>query len=136
MGLYQHEPPLYVPNLSKPQGAAVDSEGNVTCIACGGKLPLAKADVVGQGYRCAPCSAKAEIQRLATGRSDIADNLSSTERAAMRNRGILSVFGGIALIGGGVALFAIGFVGRLPLALIVLGIATATYGGSQISGSR
>lgn len=42
-------PPLYVPDLSKPAGAQVDAQGNVTCIQCQRTLPLAQADVVGQG---------------------------------------------------------------------------------------
>ena len=136
MGMFQNDPPpLFVPDLKKPAGAAVDDAGMVTCIACSTKLPLAQADIVGQGYRCAPCSAKAQIQNLATGRSDMADNLSSEDRAAMRAFGFKAIAGGVAMILGGVAALAVGL-RRWPFYLMGAGVASIGVGWQRVSASR
>ena len=91
-------PPLFVPDLTKPAGATVDVNGNVTCIACGTQLPVAKADIVGQGYRCAPCSHRADVNALATGASDVGANLSTDDRSNMRTSGFKLMIPGIAML--------------------------------------
>lgn len=105
MGIFQNDapPPLYVPDLTKPAGATVDVDGNVTCVTCGSKLPVARADVVGQGYRCPACSAKAEIAALTGGPSDVSANLSASDRKALRLSGWKLIGPGVlAIIAGGV----------------------------------
>lgn len=128
-------PELFVPDLRKPAGAAIDGDGNVACVACGGKLPMVKADVVGQGYRCPPCSAKAHIEALSTGRGDAAANLDAAEREAMHASGVRLMGTGIAAIVGGLCVFLIG----LPKAggfLFIAGLAGAGSGYSRMRGAR
>ena len=71
-------PPIHVPDLSKPAGAAVDAHGEVTCVACGKHLPVGDADIVGLGYRCAACSERA------TADDDVAANLPPSERSLLQ----------------------------------------------------
>jgi hypothetical protein len=71
-------PPIHVPDLSKPAGAAVDARGEVACIACGRHLPVGDADIVGLGYRCPDCSAKASAA------DDEAANLPLSERSLLQ----------------------------------------------------
>jgi hypothetical protein len=123
MGLFDQgdPPPLYVPDLTKPAGATVDADGKVTCIGCQTKLPLSRADVVGQGYRCAACSSKAELNALTGGPSDVGANLSVEDRRGLRRAGAAMIVPGILMILGG--LIAIPYFRRLPAYLIVAGIA-------------
>lgn len=133
MGMFDDRndaPPLYVPDLTKPAGAAVDAEGNVTCINCGAKLPLARADVVGQGYRCAPCTAKAELAALSGGPADVAANLSLDDRRGLRSAGAAMIIPGVLMIVGGVV--TIPFLRRLPVYLIVAGIASCGAGVARM----
>jgi len=51
----------------------------VTCIRCGGEVAFERADVVGNGYRCAPCTLLAETE-AAHGIDAIADHLTPAER--------------------------------------------------------
>jgi len=137
MGLYQSDPPpLFVPDLSKPAGATVDADGNVTCVTCHTKLPVAKADVVGQGYRCPQCTGKAELAKLTGGPSDIDVNLSSQDRSAMRGFGAKAIMLGIAMATGGVAIYAL--IGPLRIGgyLIVAGIGSCIAGGIKIANAR
>lgn len=89
--------------LIKPAGAGQNLDGTVTCIACGRSISPAQADIVGEGYRCAPCSVNAELAR-ADGHSDIASHLSKRDRrelsgaTAANAGGVLLVIGGIALM--------------------------------------
>ena len=106
MGLTDNPGPvLYVPDMTQAPTARVSADGTVECIACKTRLPLASADVVGQGYRCAKCSAKAEVARLAGGKSDVADHLSDANRADLRKLGTLYLALGAVLSFLGVALF-------------------------------
>jgi len=130
MGLFQDDraPELFVPDLTKPAGAAVDAAGNVTCVTCGTQLPVAKADVVGQGYRCPPCTAKADLARLTGGPSDIAANLSAADRDGMRAFGLKFIGLGVLMIAGGV----LGYAAIGPLRafsyLVVAGLGTMVFG--------
>lgn len=121
-------PPLYVPDLSKPAGAQVDANGNVTCIQCQRSLPLAQADVVGQGYRCPQCSARAELARLSGGGSDVSHNLSSADRSGLRGAGAAMMIPGALMIVGGVICFAALPGARLGIYLLIAGIASCGAG--------
>jgi hypothetical protein len=128
-------PELFVPDLRKPAGAAIDADGNVTCVTCGTKLAMARADVVGQGYRCPPCTGKAHVEALSNGTSDAAANLNPAEREAMYSSGQKLLGTGIAAIIGGVCLFLIG----LPRAggfIFIAGLAGAGSGYSRMRGAR
>ncbi len=131
-------PELYVPDLSKPQGAAVAADGTAACVACGARKPVAQLDVVGQGYRCAPCSHKAEIAALAHGASDVGHNLSSHDRSSLRSSGIAMLFGGIGLAVLGGILLAAGMGSsrggfKLSLGLIFAGVLTCGIGVSKMN---
>lgn len=99
--------------LMRPAGANANLDGTVSCIACGRSLLPAHADIVGEGYRCAPCSTLAEVAR-ADGHSDIASHLSKRDRrelaapTAMNVGGAALVLGGVVLLvatGGGAGIF-------------------------------
>jgi len=82
--------PLYVPDLSRPAGADVDAFGEVGCIACGQRVSVMDADVVGLGYRCARCS------MLATPDDDIAASLAPSQQPPLRalpRRGSVAIAG-------------------------------------------
>jgi len=138
MGLFNdgQPPPLFVPDLSKPATAAVDADGNVTCIQCQTKLPLSRADVVGQGYRCPGCSARAEINALSGGPSDVGANLSASDRHGMHNAGLAMLVPGILMIVGGVVLFGVIPGARLPIYLIIAGILSAGAGLAKTSAAK
>lgn len=92
-------------------------------------MPAKSCDVVGMGYRCAPCSHKAEIARL-TGGGDAGSHFTAGEREHLANAGMLTVLGGsvvilagiglafirlflgIALVTGGISMIAVGFARR------------------------
>jgi DNA-directed RNA polymerase subunit RPC12/RpoP len=100
-------PELHVPAeaLRKPKGAAIAEDGTVACVACGNRIPLAKADVVGQGYRCAPCSHQAEIANLERGITvDAGAHLSKGLREELILTGTMMQLGGVALLVVGIAL--------------------------------
>ena len=138
MGVFDprsNTPELFVPDLSRPAGAAVDADGNVACITCGTRLPAAQADIVGQGYRCAPCSARAQIEALAYGRGDAAANLSQHDRANLSASGKQLIVVGIAAMIGGAALLAIG----LPRSggfVFVGGAASCSVGFARVRAAR
>lgn len=121
-------PPLYVPDLSKPAGAQVDANGNVTCIQCQRSLPLAQADVVGQGYRCPQCTARAEVARLSGGGSDVGHNLSASDRHGLRGAAAALLVPGALMIAGGVVCFAVLPGARLGIYLLIGGIASCGAG--------
>jgi hypothetical protein len=123
MGLFDQgdPPPLYVPDLTKPAGATVDADGNVTCISCQTRLPLSRADVVGQGYRCPACTGKAELNALTGGPSDVGANLSIEDRRGLRGAGAAMIVPGVLMILGG--LITMPYLRRLPVYLIIAGIA-------------
>lgn len=92
-------PAPYIPAgaLQRPAGATVDAAGQVRCVVCQTQTPLAKADVVGMGYRCAPCSHKAELALL-TGGGDGAAHFTASERKGLVESGMLVVFAGIGVM--------------------------------------
>src|SRR5436190_23906133 len=102
-------PPLHVPAeaLRKPQGAAVAADGTVACVSCGNRFPLSAVDVVGQGYRCAPCGHQAHVTALEKGNPNIdaGAHLSPALRAELLHTGKLMLLGGGALLVLGVLLF-------------------------------
>jgi len=114
-------PPLIVPAsaLEKPEGAEVGEDGNVGCVTCGQRFPPSKMDIVGMGYRCAPCSHQAEIGRLQGG-ADAAAHLDRGEREGLRAAGAQKVAAGVAMLVGGVVVLAIGLP-RTGIALLVGG---------------
>lgn len=102
-------PPLQVPPgaFTPPAGAAVDADGRVGCVGCGVRLPMAGADVVGQGYRCPPCSQRAQIAEL-HGHSDAGAHFSPTDRTRLRAAGTRQILLGVlALMGALVAIAAL-----------------------------
>ena len=138
MDIFQDDrpPELFVPDLTRPAGAAIDADGNVTCVTCGTKLPVAKADVVGQGYRCPPCSAKADLAKLTGGPSDIAANLSDGDRAGMRAFGAKFIGLGILMaVGGGLGYGAIGPF-RVFGYLLVAGLGSIFFGVTRYTAAR
>src|SRR5687768_7857087 len=107
MGLIDDDvrPPLHVPDMTLPANARIGADGNVECVTCKKRLPMAQADVVGQGYRCPQCSAKAEVGKLARGQTDVGDHLSTENRDELRKRGQLYLALGAVLVVLGLALF-------------------------------
>jgi hypothetical protein len=136
--VFHHDdhPPLYVPDLTKPAGATVDADGNVTCVQCQAKVALSRADVVGQGYRCAPCSARAEISALSGGPSDVGANLSLSDRRGLSNAGAAMMVPGILMIIGGVILFGVLPGTRAPIYLLVGGIVSAGAGLAKMNAAK
>jgi hypothetical protein len=117
----------YVPQeaLQRPAGAVVN-DGMVTCVTCSTILPIAKADIVGLGYRCVPCSHKAHVRKL-TGGGDAASHLSANERSGLRESGTQVVWGGAGLIFVGVVLIFALFL-RTGAAAILTGIIAIAIG--------
>jgi DNA-directed RNA polymerase subunit RPC12/RpoP len=99
---------INVPTASAPVPAAAE----VTCVTCARRIPLARADVVGLGFRCTDCSLRAELGEL-TGKPDVAAHLQTEDRArfAAQGRAIAIRAGAIA---GGMTLLAIGLVAIAP----------------------
>ena len=101
-------PELHIPPeaLRKPKGAEVADDGTVECVACRHRVALANADIVGQGYRCAPCTHKATIDSLNRGESvDVGAHLSKGAREELRRTGTAMLMGGLALLAVGVVIF-------------------------------
>jgi len=138
MGIFQDDQPpeLFVPDLTRPAGATVDADGNVACVTCGTKLPVARADVVGQGYRCPPCSAKADLAKLTGGPSDIDANLSASDRAGMRAFGAKFIgLGALMMVGGVLGYVAIGPL-RVFGYLVVGGLGFLVFGITRYTAAR
>lgn len=101
MSSRDEKPALFEPDLTKPEGAVVDGDGLVACITCGTRLPLSEADIVGNGYRCPPCTGKAHVAALSTGAVDADAHLSSEDRDRLRAFGVrLLVLGGLGVVAG------------------------------------
>jgi hypothetical protein len=102
-------PPLHVPEeaLRKPKGAAVGADGKVACVSCGGRFPLSAVDIVGQGYRCAPCTHQAHVVSLDRGGEnvDASAHLSRDARDHLREQGTTMLLGGAALLAVGIVIF-------------------------------
>ncbi len=124
-------PAPYVPAgaLERPAGAVVNASGEVTCVVCNSRVPLASADVVGMGYRCAACSHRAELARL-TGGGDAASHFTRSERTEVARSGLILVFAGVGAVFLGVLLMAFLFF-RAGIILIVGGISMAGTGLSR-----
>jgi hypothetical protein len=92
---HNDHPDPYIPAeaLERPAGAAVHRGNQVACVTCQTMIPLAKADVVGMGYRCQPCSQRAELALL-TGGGDAAAHFSSAERKSLSESGLYLIYGG------------------------------------------
>src|SRR5262249_12545908 len=114
----------------------VDGDGNVTCVTCQAKLPQARADVVGLGYRCPPCTAKAELAKLTGGPSDIDANLTSDDRGALPAVGMKAIGLGVLMMGGGLAIYAFVAPVRIAMYLIVAGIGSLMLGGFRIANAK
>jgi len=95
--MLQPDPYVSSEALRKPAQAVVDAGGNVTCVVCRASVPLAKADVVGMGYRCVPCSHRAELAKL-TGGGDAASHFSASERAGLSSSGTQLMWLGIGVL--------------------------------------
>ena len=94
-----------MPDLSRPAGADVDAHGEVACVACGTRVSVMAADVVGLGYRCTRCS------MLATADDDIAASLAPAQRSPSRAwpRRKSLVLAGLVLFAIGAASWRAGF---------------------------
>lgn len=95
-------PPLHVPPeaLRKPKGAEVGDDGKVGCVSCGERFPLSAVDIVGQGYRCAPCTQQAHVAALEHGNANIDANahLSRGHREELRKQAAMLLLGGVGLL--------------------------------------
>jgi hypothetical protein len=134
-------PALHIPDMTPAATARVGSDGTVLCVACQKRLPLAQADVVGQGYRCPQCSTKAEVMKLGRGATDVGDHLSVANREDLRKRGLLYLG-----VGGAVLLFGLALLLTIPLVekgilrhpgvyvtlfgIVVLAVGSHRYGAS------
>ena len=102
----EHEgPELHIPAeaLRKPKGAAVADDGTVVCISCGQRFPMSAVDIVGQGYRCAPCGHQAHVASLERGANvDAGAHLSKGARADLKQQAKTLMAGGICLLALGV----------------------------------
>lgn len=104
-----HEgPELHVPEeaLRKPKGAAVADDGTVKCISCGERFPVSAVDIVGQGYRCAPCGHQAHVASLERGVNvDAGAHLSKGTRQELMKTGKTMVLFGVVVMVLGAGLF-------------------------------
>jgi hypothetical protein len=57
----------------------------VACVRCGKALALGEADIVGNGYRCAPCTA--HVQHVGGEEADVADNVAPEVRERLAKKG-------------------------------------------------
>lgn len=102
-------PPPYVPEdtFTRPAGAAVDVDGKVACVTCAVRLPLAQADVVGEGYRCVACSGQAHVAALEGRPGGGAAHFSEKERSTIRASGQRMARNGVLVCLAGLLLFVI-----------------------------
>jgi hypothetical protein len=119
----------------KPAGAAVRDDGSVTCVTCNARIPLAQADIVGQGYRCTRCSAQANVNALA-GRSDVSAHLDDAQRAGLHRSGVRLLVGGLALIALGAVILVVLPRAMKALGLCIGGLALASLGVTRMRAAR
>jgi hypothetical protein len=104
-------PPLHIPQeaLRKPKGAEVGDDGKVSCVSCKERFALSAVDIVGQGYRCVPCSHQAHVASLDRGGAnvDAGAHLSRGAREELRTTGGNMQKGGVLLLLLGIIVFAI-----------------------------
>jgi hypothetical protein len=102
----------------------------VMCMQCGNQVPLNQTDIVGQGYRCMPCSQRAEVSVL-QGATDGAHMSSSSLRGARGNATASIVIGiGSICVGGWFLVSTDGQVGKF----LAIGGAISLVGGLIRSG--
>jgi hypothetical protein len=130
-GLTPHVPPSA---LHKPAGATVDGQGHVRCVICQATVPLASADVVGQGYRCSACSHKAELALL-TGGGDAAAHFNAAERTELAHSGMLTMIGGATFMAVGLLLLTVPLL-RYGVICLIGGGATIGVGWHRRSAAR
>lgn len=130
--------PIEVPDGfdQKPAGAAVGDDGMVACVVCRTRLPLASADIVGQGYRCPRCSHQASVNALATGRSDVASHLDQAQREALHASGVKLVLTGLAMIVIGIAVVVVMPEFIKAIAISIGGVAMASLGYTRMRAAR
>jgi len=130
--------PIEVPEGfdQKPAGAAVGDDGTVACVGCRQRIPLDRADIVGQGYRCARCSHQASVNALVTGRSDISAHLDGDQRRALHASGVKLVVSGLALIVLGVVVVAVIPEAIKALGVSIGGLALASLGYTRMRAAR
>lgn len=126
------QPPLHLPEIAPPPGARID-HGQVACFVCARIIPLASADIVGQGYRCATCSQRAEFARLGGSADDPSLHLDAGDAKRLAASGARASLVGLAMVVGGLGLawwhpFDVGIGSGLALA--------ATGVGAIINGER
>ena len=122
-------PDPYIPAETFRPPPAANHDNQVACVICRAMAPLAKADVVGMGYRCQACSHEAELAIL-TGGGDAASHFSAAERKGLSRSGLtLVVMGALVMLLGVVLL---GFLRpRWGLMTVVGGVAMMGTGWSR-----
>lgn len=119
----------------KPAGAAVGDDGTVACVTCGQRLPLAQADVVGQGYRCPRCAQAASVAALADGASDAAAHLDDVQRAGLHRSGVRLVVGGLAIVASSIIILVIEQTFE-AIAVFAGGLAAVSLGVTRMRAAR
>jgi hypothetical protein len=137
--MFREDPgrPIEIPEGfdQKPAGAAVSDDGMVACVTCRTRVPLAQADIVGQGYRCARCSQQASVNALA-GRSDVGAHLDRAQREGLHRSGVQLLLGGLAMIAGGIIIVVIIPAAIKAIGLSVGGLAVASLGVTRMRAAR
>jgi hypothetical protein len=126
----------YVPQdaLRRPEGATVDENGLAACVVCKMKVPVAKADIVGMGYRCQPCGVKASIDKL-SGRGDASSHLNESERIGLRANGAMVMWGGAGMVVLGALLFLATYI-RSGTAAAMIGVIAIAIGFARRKASE
>jgi hypothetical protein len=105
----------------------------VGCVICHRAVPIEQTDIVGQGYRCTPCSQRAVVDQH-SGKQRNADHLSASERAYLHRSGTnMIVFGVLGLVvGAAIAIVALGVGAKIAGASIAL----TSAGGMSLGFAR
>lgn len=130
-------PPVEVPVGfdRKPAGAAVGDDGTVACVTCGRRLPLAQADVVGQGYRCPRCTQHASVAALAGGAADAAAHLDDAQREGLHRSGVRLLVGGLAIVASSIIILVLEQTLE-AIAVFAGGIAAVSLGVTRMRAAR
>jgi hypothetical protein len=99
----------------------------IQCVTCGETVAMAEADIVGQGYRCAPCGQKASIASLSGRGSDIADHLTPEERERNMQKFRVLAIGGAGITIVAVAMIVAGLF-KSGFVLMLFGLAELVWG--------
>lgn len=127
-------PPEQVLEAKKPAGLADD--GTVACVACGRRIPLRTADIVGTGYRCGSCSQRADMAALGSGAADNRTHLDAGDRAAIAKSGAAEIWIGLLLIVGGLAVLGLLATVGFGVGLMVSGIGCVIHGSARVNATR